>query len=110
MTAAPEAKRRGRLPGVAKPSPVTPAPEKQTRGMSEDGRARIAAAQKARWAAKKKSIKQTSKVAAPTVVASKADKPAKQATLNKAAAVKQAAAPAKAAPAKTAKPVKKQLP
>lgn len=97
-TAAPEAKRRGRPPGGAKSSDGKAAPEKSTRGMSEEGRARIAAAQKARWAAKKKGNKQASKAAAPAAIARKAAKPAKQLPGNKSPAVK-APAPSKAAPA-----------
>ena len=40
-TPAVEVKRRGRPPGQAKPLPDKAAPVKQTRTMSEDGRARI---------------------------------------------------------------------
>ncbi len=64
-THAVEVKRRGRPPGKATKAPVTTeAPVKQARTMSEDGRARIAAAQKARWAAKKKADTKAAKAAA----------------------------------------------
>ena len=83
-TPAVEVKRRGRPPGQAKPLPDKAAPVKQTRTMSEDGRARIAAAQKARWALKKKADQKAAKAAMPNPAAKKT-------------AVKKNAAPAKVA-------------
>ncbi len=83
------AKRRGRPPAVAKTVEVKPAGK---RTMSEEGKARIAAAQKKRWAKSKKAAR----AAATPVIAKKSAAPAKK------AAGKQAAAPVKAAPAKAA--------
>lgn len=56
-TAAP--KKRGRKPGqkTAAKAPSAKAAKKAKRTMSPEGRARIAAAQKARWAAQKKAAK-----------------------------------------------------
>ena len=104
VPAAVEGKRRGRPPGKATKAPVTTeAPVKQTRTMSEDGRARIAAAQKARWAAKKKADTKAAKVSASAPVAQKTTAAAKQAPVKKAAAaVKTAAAKKTAVPAKAA--------
>jgi hypothetical protein len=50
--AAPAAKRRGRPPGKVSlaAAAAKPAKKSKRRGMSPEGRARIAAAQKARWA------------------------------------------------------------
>ena len=83
--AAIEGKRRGRPPGAAKQVPGT---ETKTRTMSEEGRARIAAAQKARWAAKKKAEKKAAKASISAIAAKKIAAPAKK-TAAKEAAVKQ---------------------
>ena len=96
-TPAVEVKRRGRPPGQAKPLPDKAAPVKQTRTMSEDGRARIAAAQKARWALKKKADQKAAKAAMPNPAAKKT-------------AVKKNAAPAKVAAKKAAVTIKRSAP
>ena len=105
-----EGKRRGRPPGATKQMPVA---EKKTRTMSEEGRARIAAAQKARWAAKKKAEKKAATASASALAPKKTAAPAKKSVAKKAAikktpvtaktaAVKQAAMPAKKVAAKKA--------
>ena len=103
-----EVKRRGRPPGKATPVPVAP-----TRTMSEEGRARIAAAQKARWAVKKKADQKVAKAAIPTPAAKKTGAPAKKAGVEKTAALAKVAAKKTAvtvkppAPKKAAPPAKK---
>ncbi len=94
------AKRRGRPPAVTKAVEATPAGK---RTMSEEGKARIAAAQKKRWAKSKKAAK----AAAAPVIAKKTSAPAKKAPAKKAAAPVKPAAPAKAVTKKVAAPVKK---
>ena len=84
-------KRRGRPPGSGKAAETSVV----KRVMSEEGRARIAAAQKKRWAASKKAVKGS----AASVRAGKVGAPQKH------AAVKNATAPAKKTAAKAA-PVK----
>ena len=100
-SAALPAKQRGRPPAIRKEE-AKPAGK---RTMSEEARARIAAAQKKRWAKSRKAAK-----AAPPIVAEKkAAAPAKKVALKKAAmpakktvlvkvAAKRAAAPARKAP------------
>ncbi len=88
------AKRRGRPAGSAnKPTPtIAPATKKSTaRSMSADGRARIAAAQKARWAAKKKMSKTPKPVALKQVTPKTAPKPSQKPAGKKKTAAESAA-------------------
>ena len=94
------AKRRGRPPGTAKPVEAKPAGK---RTMSEEGKARIAAAQKKRWAKSKKAAK----AAASAIVANTAAAPAKKAPAKKAAVPASKTKPAKVAAKKAAPPAKK---
>lgn len=99
-------KRRGRPPGTAKTVEVEAKPAGK-RTMSEEGKARIAAAQKKRWARSK-----AARVAAtPPVAAKKSTPPAKKAGPKNTV---QAATPArtaakKASAKKTAPPAKKSI-
>ncbi len=94
------AKRRGRPPAAAKPVQTKPTGK---RTMSDEGKARIAAAQKKRWAKSKKAAK----AAVTPIAAKKTSAPAKKAPAKKAAAPVKPAAPAKAVTKKVAAPVKK---
>ena len=105
-----EGKRRGRPPGATKQVPVA---KNKTRTVSAEARARIAAAQKARWAAKKKAEKKAATAPAAAPAPKKAVAPAKKSVVKKAVikkapvtakrvAVKKAAMPAKKVTAKKA--------
>lgn len=74
--------------GSAAPFPsVTAKPAKKKRGMSAEGRARIAAAAKKRWA-KVKAAKASIKSAKPVVKTAAAPKPAKKRTMSATAKAK----------------------
>ena len=96
------AKRRGRPPGTAKPVEAKPAGK---RIMSDEGKARIAAAQKKRWAKSKRAAK----AAASAIVANKTAAPAKDAPAKKAAVPASKTKPAKVAAKKAAPPTKKAV-
>jgi hypothetical protein len=67
VSSAPAGKRRGRPKGSVKKTTAAPAKvsaKVSKRTMSEEGKQRIAAAQKVRWAAQKKSVKAAAKKAA----------------------------------------------
>jgi len=98
-TESPAAKKRGRPAKAAKAAGVVkavadkPVKKKKKRNLSPEGRARIAAAAKARWAKITAQKKAAAKAAA---------KPAKKAPTKK--------APAKKSPAKAVKPVEPSTP
>ncbi len=112
---APEPRRRGRPKGTASKAisfnPEEFAPEKW-RTMSPEGKARIAAAQKKRWAAQKsKPAKRTSPAKSSSTrksppIAKKTVAKAVRMPAGKNAAVKKAVAKKAPAPAKTIAPVK----